>query len=593
MIQVKSAKRKAVASALTFCFFLQQSFCLQVAATQITGVTGNDGIFNIDPTAVNGDVGFRKYNDFNLSEGDIANLIFNMEGKDVSTFVNMVDNTININGIVNSVNKDGAFNDGRVMFVSPNGMVVGASGVLNVGSLSVLTPDQGTYDKFKGSVNNPTLAEDYENILSAPGTGTVKIDGKVLARDFVNINAANIDIANNAQILAGVNDATKILSNKQAENLFNQLVNSDVVSGSSFANDSGNIVITSYGQNGGTSIGGTVKNIAKNGDIEITNSGSNGVNITGIVSNAGGSTTINNTNGAVNISGSVINRGNDELEGLFINNRGSGVTIDSTGIIDNNNKLEITNSGKDDITIAGNVTNKGNVNIKNNAGGIVISGNLDNTEYGSNGLLAITNTGDNGILISGTVSNKANGLTQETSIVNNNSNSGIEITNTGKITTNDRLYINNSGEKGIKIDGNIHNVNRYAGGEYTPNIVISNTDGGVNIKGSVYSEKAGLYINNSGSKGVDIESTGRVSADRNVNINNESTSGINVKGIVNANDINIYNENSDVVIGYNSGKDYLNSKNNVNIEILNGDLLNYGTTANLIKVQQNKTNKNT
>ncbi len=76
MIKIKAEKRKAVASALTFCFFLQQSFCLQVLATQISGTTGNNGIYNITPTAMNGDIGFRKYKDFNLSEGDVANLIY-------------------------------------------------------------------------------------------------------------------------------------------------------------------------------------------------------------------------------------------------------------------------------------------------------------------------------------------------------------------------------------------------------------------------------------------------------------------------------------------------------------------------------------
>ena len=163
MIQVKSAKRKVVASALTFCFFLQQSFCLQVVATQISGVEGNNGIFNIDPTAMNGDVGFRKYKDFNLSEGDIANLIFHLQGKDLSTFVNLVDNTVNVNGIVNSVNKNGAFNDGHVVFVSPNGMVVGASGVLNVGSLSVMTPEQNTYERLAFSIRTARKRENINN----------------------------------------------------------------------------------------------------------------------------------------------------------------------------------------------------------------------------------------------------------------------------------------------------------------------------------------------------------------------------------------------------------------------------------------------
>ena len=57
MLHIKAGKRKVVASALTFCFFLQQSFCLQVLATNISGVTGNNGVYDIDPTATNGDIG--------------------------------------------------------------------------------------------------------------------------------------------------------------------------------------------------------------------------------------------------------------------------------------------------------------------------------------------------------------------------------------------------------------------------------------------------------------------------------------------------------------------------------------------------------
>ena len=124
MIKIKAGKRKAVASALTFCFFLQQSFCLQVLATNISGVTGSN---------------------------------------DLSTFVNLVDNQINIQGIVNAVGKNGAFNNGHAVFISPNGMVVGSSGVLNVGSLTVLTPDSNSYEKYKSDLKRPSLIADYKS----------------------------------------------------------------------------------------------------------------------------------------------------------------------------------------------------------------------------------------------------------------------------------------------------------------------------------------------------------------------------------------------------------------------------------------------
>ena len=76
-----------------------------VSATDITGVTGNNGIFNIDPSHVNGDVGYRQYDNFNLSQGDIANLIFKdgNTARNLETFINLVQNGVTINGILNTM----------------------------------------------------------------------------------------------------------------------------------------------------------------------------------------------------------------------------------------------------------------------------------------------------------------------------------------------------------------------------------------------------------------------------------------------------------------------------------------------------------
>ena len=438
MIKVKAGQRKVVASALTFCFFLQQSFCLQVMATQISGVTGVNGIYNIDPTAINGDIGFRKYDHFDLSQGDVANLIFNnlTNGKDINTFINLVDNQINIQGIVNSVTKDGNFNpSGHAVFVSPNGMVVGTSGVLNVGSLSVLTPESDTYEKYKSNLRDsnkaPSLLQNYREELSEKGTGAVTIDGNVLARNFIDINAADVNIANSALMMAGVNDSTKLTSNTQAQALFNKLVNTDNLNpANSFRNDNGSIKIESYGATGGTSIAGSIKKFGS-GNTEIINSGSKGINVSGNTSNASGDTLLVNTNGEVNVSGTVLNR-----EGkLSVDNSGSGVLIASTGVLDN-----------------------------------------------AKGELIVSNSGANGV-------NIANGAK-----------------------------------------------------------VLNSTDV--------------------------------------VNINNTGKNGVNIKGSVKANGININNKDSNVVLGDRTGKDYLNSTGDVNININNGNLLNYGTEANLIKASK-------
>ena len=338
MIEIKANRRKVVASLLTFCFLMHQTLCLQVLASNISGAEGRpnpDGpgnIFDLDPTAVNGDTGFRKYHNFELSEGDIANLIFKYGEKNVEKFVNLVDNTIKIDGIINAM-RDGNFYDGHAVFISPNGMVVGASGVLNVGSLSVLTPTQESFDKYKGDIDhNPQLIQNYEKALT-PGNGSVTIDGKVIARDLVEIKAGDVNISKDASVISGVKDSTTLLSMKQAENLFNNLVNTDNFNtGNSFANDSGRISIVSYGKNGGTNIAGEIKNFGK-GDVEITNTGSNGVDISGNISNPDGNFVIENNSGKINISGNIANRNGN----LILNNSGSGVTITSDGSISNKN----------------------------------------------------------------------------------------------------------------------------------------------------------------------------------------------------------------------------------------------------------------
>lgn len=419
MIKIKAGKRKAVASALTFCFFLQQSFCLQVMATSISGVTGNNGVYDITPTAKNpaGDIGFRKYQNFDLSQGDIANLIFHLQGQDLSTFVNLVDNQINIQGIVNAVNKNGEFNNGHAVFISPNGMVVGSSGVLNVGSLSVMTPDNESYEKFKSDLRRPSLIADYKSQLGE-GTASVKIDGSVLARNFVDINAADVNIAQNALIMAGVKDATKIISNKQAEALFNKLVNTDNMSANSFANNNGSILIKSYGANGGTDIAGTMNNFGT-GSVEVTNLGSKGINVSGKSLNSNGDTLLVNQNGEVNVSGTVANKGGK----LLVDNTGDGVLIASTGLLSNQDgELIVTNTGDNGVNIAN--------------GGLV-----NNSTHSAN----IINSGKKGINVKGHVN--ANGI----NITNKNSNVVL-----GDSTGNNNL--NSTANVSIQInDGNLLN----------------------------------------------------------------------------------------------------------------------------------------
>ncbi|MDD3236944.1 MAG: PilZ domain-containing protein [Candidatus Gastranaerophilales bacterium] len=279
---------------LCFTFLIQQTALLPaLAESTITGVAnGTSGAFNINPDLKSGDTGFKYYNSFNLGQGDIANLIFQMKnnGGDVSKFVNLVNNQIVINGILNSVGGDGAFYNGHAIFVSPNGMVVGASGVINVGALTAIAPNPVDFAKYAalslGTAGSETLGNevlkvagredvnigDYLSYLpvkneaslaalkAADQTGDVVVNGKIFARNNVELYGKNVAVGadstskNTTGIFAGVktsatgtqyNQGDLISSTTQAENLFKVLVsNNDISNGAAFGvNGEGKIEI--------------------------------------------------------------------------------------------------------------------------------------------------------------------------------------------------------------------------------------------------------------------------------------------------------------------------------------------------------------
>ena len=264
MIKVKSFKRfvtKAFSVFLALSFIMQQSLLVPVIASEITaapdsnigaGITPNGNIYDITPGQIHGNTGFAHFEDFNLSQGDIANLIYTM-GYD--KFVNLVNNGVNINGILNTMMNNNFYN-GHAIFVSPGGVVIGASGVLNVGSLSLITPSQNSYNNF---INNIATNQDL-SALKADSQGNITINGKIISRGDVEVYGKNIEIAKAdgqdtaAGIVAGVQGQDNLVFNgangetndamlARAETLFNQLVSNDITAGSGYALKDGKVSI--------------------------------------------------------------------------------------------------------------------------------------------------------------------------------------------------------------------------------------------------------------------------------------------------------------------------------------------------------------
>ena len=167
-------------------------------ASNITGITGNNGVYNINPSQTSGTTGYRQYTNFTLDNGHTANLIFN----GINRFINAVDNKVTINGILNSVNGSGAFANGRAIFVSPRGFVVGSSGVVNVGSLGVYTPTLAAYNSFK-NLSLDQMSDALLNGYGLVGDGHITIDGMILTREGITLNSPSVYIGDNAKMAHG------------------------------------------------------------------------------------------------------------------------------------------------------------------------------------------------------------------------------------------------------------------------------------------------------------------------------------------------------------------------------------------------------
>lgn len=556
-------------------------------ATDITGVTGNNGIYNINPEQINGDVGYRYYNNFNLSSGDIANLIYegtkNGEIRDLNTFINLVNNQVQIHGLLNALKSDGT---GHAVFISPKGMVVGASGVLNVGTLSVVTPTQTNFDKMTteyGSGNFTTINNISAMRNNTPthnnnygGNAAVDIQGKILARNGVDIRGSQVDIS--GTIVNGYN-GVNLLSNKdQANAIFNQLVNTDGTikagAASYIANNDGRIVIKSGAGTGGINITGNIAGLNK-AETAITNHGNAGLKVSGTVATNGKLNVYNNNAvSALTVSGKLTNKNAD----MSLTSEG-GINVQSGADITTAGNLEIVNK-KNALTFAGTAVSQGKTDIVNNGTNTTITGNVGDTNTTSvrivneNGKLvfsgkanaknsvSLRNSGAQGMEIGGTVNagegvlvhNKAGNaelsgnvtVTKGNIAVMNEGNGKLTTTATNRLNGNGNIAVKNEGLGGMELNGTIVNQNAYIGNKYGET-AINNLAGTMDVNGSI-TTKGNMGIINRGTGAMtlagQIDNTGKLKV---ANVNGEA---LNVNGtITNKNgNVSISNYNGDFEI---------------------------------------------
>ena len=158
-----------------------------------TYLQNGSNVAHIYAEQASGDVGLNRFKTFEVGAGQIANLYFKTSATDtnhLNTLVNTVQEQISISGTVNGI-KDGNVG-GNLYFLSPAGMVIGSTGVINAGSLTVMTT--GVDD-----IKHPAAALSQIGYVYRPlGNSPITIQGKINTANGIDLRSLSIEISKNA-----------------------------------------------------------------------------------------------------------------------------------------------------------------------------------------------------------------------------------------------------------------------------------------------------------------------------------------------------------------------------------------------------------
>ena len=182
-------------------------------ALKNTIINKGNGVTDIWADRVVGNSAVNVFKDFQLDANNIANMYFNELNRkeaDAANLVNFVNSRIDINGTVNAIQNSQI--GGNLFFLSKDGMAVGKSGVINTGSLYVMTPTQDYIKNMKivaGTADAATAANELNaitnitkdanawQVIPVNTSGTITVLGKVNATNEVQMRAAKIGVGKN------------------------------------------------------------------------------------------------------------------------------------------------------------------------------------------------------------------------------------------------------------------------------------------------------------------------------------------------------------------------------------------------------------
>lgn len=185
-----------------------------------TQVSTNGNVHTITTDYAKDNIGINKFSDFELKAEHIANLKFKDGTNDLVNFVN---NEIKIDGTVNAV-KDNKIG-GNLMFVSPSGMTVGSTGVINAGSFTAVAPSQESYDELSeigsaGSMVNMD-SNQYQKLQNAQvpinPNAIITISGNINAGNRITLASGKVHIEQSSRIVNNIQDFSQLVNIKNGD----------------------------------------------------------------------------------------------------------------------------------------------------------------------------------------------------------------------------------------------------------------------------------------------------------------------------------------------------------------------------------------
>lgn len=174
--------------------------------------------YDIYNQQVNNGSALNKFTNFGIGQKDVANLQLDK----VDRQINLVQNRIDIDGVVNAI-KDNKIG-GDVYFFSNAGIAVGENGVFNVGRLTLGTNAAYGEALYNGGMEKHLAQSAASQAKAVAGGSDISLEGKVYAQSDVVLGAGSVNVKG-GEIRTHRNNADTYADKKAAEAYRNQLVN--------------------------------------------------------------------------------------------------------------------------------------------------------------------------------------------------------------------------------------------------------------------------------------------------------------------------------------------------------------------------------